>query len=94
MLISEKLLHFPLTSENKIKIESIVSSINHTYFHKQIYNTVEEKAVAYLYFLIKDHPFIDGNKRTASLVFQIFCDINKIKPIFDNFQLDELVVFI
>lgn len=94
LLISEKLLYFPLTLENKVKIESIVFSINATYFNQQIYTTKEEKSVAYLYFLIKGHPFIDGNKRTASLVFQIFCDLNELNPIFDNFQLDELVVFI
>ena len=50
--------------------------------------------MAYLYFLIKDHPFTDGNKRTASLVFEVVCDINDLNPNFKEFTLDQLAVFI
>lgn len=50
--------------------------------------------IAYLYFLIKDHPFTDGNKRTASLVFLTLCDINALFPRYGDFSLDELAVFI
>ncbi|MHB8914120.1 MAG: Fic family protein [Minisyncoccota bacterium] len=48
------------------------------------------------YFLIKDHPFVDGNKRTACLVFSVVCDINQLVPKFGNGNpaLDELAVFI
>lgn len=94
LLLARKLVSFPLTQEGEAKIEAIVANINNSYFGTEIYKTIEEKAVAYLYFLIKDHPFTDGNKRTASLVFEVVCDINDLIPNFHNFQLDQLAVFI
>ena len=50
-------------------LERIVGSINQTYGGKELYKTVEEKAAHLLYFVIKDHPLIDGNKRSGSLLF-------------------------
>jgi prophage maintenance system killer protein len=94
LLLNRNLVSFPLTAETRNKVDSLVSNINSSYFDEEIYETTEEKAVAFLYFIIKDHPFIDGNKRTACLVFQVFCDINFIIPNFRNFTLDQLAVFI
>jgi len=50
-------------------LERIIGSINQTYSGKDLYQTVEEKAAHLLYFVIKDHPLIDGNKRSGSLLF-------------------------
>lgn len=96
LLHSRGFVSFPLTSSAEGKISAIVATITEAYFGKEIYETAEEKAVAYLYLLIKDHPFTDGNKRTASLVFSIVCDINDLAPRFGNGYptLDELAVFI
>src|SRR3989344_2316038 len=94
LLLDRKLISFPLTQEGRAKIEAIVANINNSYFGTEIYKTIQEKSVAYLYFLIKDHPFTDGNKRTACLVFKIFCFFNNLEPNFDNFKLDELAVFV
>ena len=94
LLLKDKLVSFPLTQDAKDKVDAIVSSINSFYFGKEIYNTPEEKLVAYLYFLIKDHPFTDGNKRTACLVFEIGCDINGVAPNYTEFKLDTVAVFI
>ena len=94
LLQSKNLVSFPLTIEGKRKVEAIVANINNVYFGKEIYSTSGEKAVAYLYFLIKNHPFTDGNKRTASLVFEVVCDINNLNPNFKHFTLDQLAVFI
>lgn len=96
LLLNKELVSFPITKEARNKIESLVSNINSFYFGKELYDTVEKKAVAYLYFIIKDHPFTDGNKRTACLVFEVFCEINGIKPLFpdlEDFALDQLAVF-
>jgi len=71
LLYSEGLVSFPLVAAGLNKVDALVATITQSYFGTEIYSTVEEKAVAYLYFLIKDHPFIDGNKRTASLVFLV-----------------------
>jgi prophage maintenance system killer protein len=50
--------------------------------------------VAYLYFLIKDHPFVDGNKRIACLSFFVICELNNLAPDYKNFLIDELAVLI
>ena len=94
LLLANGLVSFPLTQEGVGKVEAIVANINNPYFGVEIYETIEEKAVAFLYFLIKDHPFIDGNKRTAILIFEVVCDLNDISPEFNDFKLDQLAVFI
>ena len=42
----------------------------------ELYPSAEEKAAHLLYFTIKDHPFIDGNKRVGSFLFLYFLQIN------------------
>ena len=69
LLLANGLVSFPLTQEGVGKVEAIVANINNPYFGVEIYETIEEKAVAFLYFLIKDHPFIDGNKRIGAYIF-------------------------
>lgn len=43
-----------------------------------MYSSPEEKAAHLLYFVIKDHPFSDGNKRVASFLFISFLQVNGI----------------
>ena len=45
---------------------------------KDLYPSVEEKAAHLLYFLVKNHSFVDGNKRIAAAVFLRFCEKNKL----------------
>ena len=83
-----------MTSQSEAKIDSIVSNINGSNFGNENYKTKEEKAIAYLFFLIKDHPFIDGNKRTASLTFEVACSVNDLNPDYSIATLDVWAVFI
>ena len=94
LLHSRGLVSFPITDESKAKIETLVINIDGSNWGEENYYPNEQKAVAYLYFLIKDHPFTDGNKRTASLVFSVVCEINNLKPNYSEFTLDEVAVFI
>jgi prophage maintenance system killer protein len=41
-----------------------------------MYPSIEEKAAHLLYFVIKDHPFFDGNKRIGSFLFLVFLSKN------------------
>lgn len=93
-LLRDRLISFPLTLEGERRVEAIVANINNSYYDTEIYSTAEEKAVAYFYFIIKDHPFTDGNKRTAVLVFLVFCNINKLNLELKNFELDQVAVLI
>ena len=53
-----------------------LESIYQSYDGKDLYPSVSEKAAHLLYFVIKDHPFYDGNKRIGSLLFIMFLTIN------------------
>ena len=94
LLYREKFISFPLAQDSEDKVGSLAVSINSSYFGKKLYKSHKEKVVAYLYFLIKAHAFIDGNKRTACLSFSVICNMNKLNPNYKNFSLDELAVFI
>ena len=48
---------------------ALLGNIEQTFDGVPLYPSVEERAAALLYFVIKDHPFIDGNKRIGSLLF-------------------------
>jgi len=62
--------------DNGEKLKGIVGNIYQTFDKKELYPSVEEKAAHLLYFIIKDHPFVDGNKRIASFLFAYFLDKN------------------
>lgn len=53
-----------------------MGNIYQTFGGKELYSSLEEKAAHLLYFVIKDHPFVDGNKRIASFLFVYFLDKN------------------
>ena len=58
------------------KLKDILGNIYQTFGKKELYPSLEEKAAHLLYFIIKDHPFVDGNKRIASFLFVYFLDKN------------------
>ena len=43
-----------------------------------MYPTIQEKVANFLYLIIKNHTFIDGNKRIAATLFIYFLEINNI----------------
>jgi prophage maintenance system killer protein len=83
-----------LAEDSGGKIDSLVHSINGTFFGHSIYPTIEQKVVAHLFFIINNHAFTDGNKRTACLIFEILCELNELTPNFHGFELDTWAVFL
>jgi DNA ligase (NAD+) len=57
---------------------SILNTVEQTFDGQPLYKTVEIKAANLLYFLIKDHPFIDGNKRIGCFVFLLYLKLHKV----------------
>lgn len=55
----------------------ILSNIVATFDSQYLYPTIEEQAAHLLYFIIKDHPFSDGNKRIGAFLFIWFLEKNK-----------------
>lgn len=53
-------------------IEGIVGNVMQSFGGKSVYPTIEEKAAHLLYFMVKNHPFTDGNKRSGAFAFVWF----------------------
>ena len=64
--------------EKDNSFKSSIATIYQTFEGKDLYPSVEEKGANLLYFIIKNHPFVDGNKRIAAAIFLWFLDNNKI----------------
>jgi prophage maintenance system killer protein len=54
------------------KLLSLLGNLRQTYGGKDLYPTLDEKAAHLLYFAVKNHPFVDGNKRIGALLFILF----------------------
>ncbi len=58
--------------KDKGSIEGIVGNVFQSIGGRQVYPTLEEKAAHLLYFMVKNHPFVDGNKRSGAFAFVWF----------------------
>lgn len=61
-------------------LESAVAAPRAGYGKKPVYTDVAEIAAAYLFYLCRNHPFIDGNKRAALGACIVFLRLNGIDP--------------
>ncbi|MCF7897736.1 MAG: virulence RhuM family protein [Candidatus Omnitrophica bacterium] len=62
--------------EKDQSFKSSIGAIYQTFGKKELYPTLEEKAAYLLYFVVKNHSFVDGNKRIAAALFICFLDEN------------------
>jgi prophage maintenance system killer protein len=62
--------------EKDESFKSTVGTIYQTFNKKELYPGLEEKAAMLLYLAVKNHSFIDGNKRIAAALFLMFLDRN------------------
>jgi death-on-curing protein len=58
-------------------LESALAQPQATFGGEFLHSTIYEQAAAYLYHISMNHPFIDGNKRTAFAVMDTFLRLNK-----------------
>lgn len=61
-------------------------------FGQEMYPSINEKAAAYLYHLVCNHPFNDANKRTGYATTLVFLEVNNAKQIFKKEDLEYLVI--
>jgi death-on-curing protein len=59
---------------------------------KSPYTDLAEVAAAYLFYICKNHPFVDGNKRTAMMAAIVFLRLNAIEPKPDSKQWEKLML--
>lgn len=80
-------------------LRSIIGAIYQSYDGIDLYKTVEEKAANFLYLIIKNHVFIDGNKRIGATLFIYFLRYYNLlyiegKQVIDNNTLVALTLLI
>lgn len=80
-------------------LESIIKNIYQSFDGQDIYKSIEEKGANFLYLIVKNHVFIDGNKRIAAALFVYFLNFYDIlykkgKRIIDNNTLTALTLLI
>lgn len=80
-------------------LNSIINNIYQSFDGNDVYQTIGEKAANFLYLVIKNHAFIDGNKRIAATLFIYFLHFYNIltvdaKNIIDNNTLAALTILI
>ena len=64
--------------ENGDKLKSVVATIYQSFAGQDLYKTTEQKAANLLYLMVKDHPLVDGNKRSAAALFIEFLSRNNL----------------
>ena len=70
--------------ERNFGLKSIISDIYQTYGGEYVYKSIEEKCANFFYMIIKNHVFIDGNKRIAATLFIYILFFYNIKLIDNN----------
>ena len=80
-------------------LEAIINNIYQTFDNNDVYKSIEEKASNFLYMIVKNHAFIDGNKRIAATLFIYFLNYYNIlykddKQVIDNNTLTALTLLI
>lgn len=61
-------------------------------FGEDLYPTIYDKAAAYLYHIVQNHPFNDANKRTGFGAAYLFLKANNVSILFDDESFESLVV--
>lgn len=70
----------------KDSISGIIGNVMQSFGGEELYPSIEEKAANLLYFIVKNHPFVDGNKRSGAYSFIWFLrhakalDLTRITP--------------
>lgn len=75
-------------------LSSAVSMPRITMFGENLHKSVFEMAAAYLFHIVQNHPFIDGNKRTGAFTALLFLELNNATVNFSDELFEEVVVHV
>ena len=74
------------------RLESAIATQTQSVFGDDLYLQIVDKAAAMIRGIIGDHPFVDGNKRTAILAGLTLLELNGIKVAIDVGEIEDLAV--
>ena len=81
---------------NGIRDENLLASAvltpQSSFGGKSPYADIVEIAAAYLFYICKNHPFVDGNKRTAMMAAIVFLRLNGIEPLPDSVEWERFML--
>jgi death on curing protein len=81
---------------NDIRDENLLASAvltpQSSFGGKSPYGDIVEVAAAYLFYICNNHPFLDGNKRTAMMAAIVFLRLNEIEPLPDSGNWEKLML--
>lgn len=75
---------------NEGLLDSALNAPFQTFDGEDVYKTIQAKAAKLGFFLVNNHPFIDGNKRIGTLAMLVFLEINGIEIKFTDGELIKL----
>lgn len=73
-------------------LESVVEMPRMAMYGNDLYPHIYDKAATYLYHIVQNHPFVDGNKRTGAASAQLFLRINDVIDNIPDEVYEEFVV--
>jgi len=73
-------------------LESAVAAPQASFGGETVYTDIAEVAAAYLFFLCRNHPFVDGNKRAALGSCIVFLRLNGVEPQSDSQAWEDLTL--
>lgn len=73
-------------------LESAIAAPFQSFYGVDAYPTLLQKAARLGYGLIKNHPFLDGNKRSGVHVMLVFLALNGVEPVYTQSELAAAVV--
>lgn len=74
------------------RLEAVIATQSQNVFGEELYKSEFDKSAAIIRGIIADHPFVDGNKRTAMLAGLTYLKLNKIKITFNQGEIEDFAV--
>lgn len=73
-------------------LESAINAPFQTFSRQDVYPSIQQKAARLCYGLVKNHPFVDGNKRIGVHVMLVFLALNKIELDYTQEELYSIIL--
>ena len=73
-------------------LKSAIGMPSSTFSGEYLHPTIPEMAAAYLFHLVENHPFLDGNKRVGAMAALVFLDLNGFEFDATDEQFSDLVM--
>lgn len=73
-------------------LESAIATPLASFGGECVHADIFEMAAAYVFHIVKNHPFIDGNKRTGAMAAFVFLKLNKWTLVADENQFERIVI--